>query len=236
MTALRWFAAIELRTMFWIKGTDEVSAARATAKLDDTKSAAKTATMRMGRHGTSCMGPSSADGVRMASHLGLRRAGPPETTTAILGSVPNHAMDSQITDKPGLIAALDQSGGSTPGALRLYGIPDSAYSSNEQMFALMHQMRVRVMTAPAFTEKIIATIYVLLSALGAQALGWYRYARGEYDDAAWFKAALDWWPPPRTTPPEALAPVDDYRPILAHLALGPRTIAARRAPIPIPRC
>lgn len=64
-----------------------------------------------------------------------------------------------MTGKPGFIAALDQSGGSTPGALRLYGIPDSAYNGDAEMFALMHEMRVRVMTAPAFTgDKVIATI------------------------------------------------------------------------------
>ena len=71
----------------------------------------------------------------------------------------NERMAAQITSKGGFIAALDQSGGSTPGALRLYGIPDSAYSGDAEMFALMHAFRVRIMTAPAFTgEKIIATI------------------------------------------------------------------------------
>jgi fructose-bisphosphate aldolase class I len=64
-----------------------------------------------------------------------------------------------MSGKDGFIAALDQSGGSTPGALRLYGIPDSAYSGDAEMFRLMHQMRVRIMTAPAFTgEKVIGTI------------------------------------------------------------------------------
>ena len=68
-------------------------------------------------------------------------------------------MDAQMTGKPGFLAALDQSGGSTPGALRLYGIPDSAYGSEDEMFALMHEMRVRVMTAPAFTgDKVIGAI------------------------------------------------------------------------------
>ena len=68
-------------------------------------------------------------------------------------------MTAQITGKGGFIAALDQSGGSTPGALRLYGIPDSAYSGEAEMFALMHAMRVRIMTAPAFTgAKVIAAI------------------------------------------------------------------------------
>ena len=51
----------------------------------------------------------------------------------------------------GFIAALDQSGGSTPEALRLYGIPDGSYQGEAEMFALMHAMRVRIMTAPAFT-------------------------------------------------------------------------------------
>jgi fructose-bisphosphate aldolase, class I len=69
------------------------------------------------------------------------------------------SMDAQMAGKPGFIASLDQSGGSTPGALRLYGIPDSAYSGDSEMFALMHEMRVRVITAPAFTgDKVIATI------------------------------------------------------------------------------
>ena len=71
----------------------------------------------------------------------------------------NDKMTAQISSKDGFIAALDQSGGSTPGALRLYGIPDSAYSGDAEMFRLMHEMRVRIMTAPAFTgAKIIATI------------------------------------------------------------------------------
>jgi fructose-bisphosphate aldolase, class I len=68
-------------------------------------------------------------------------------------------MKAQIAKAAGFLAALDQSGGSTPGALRLYGIPDSAYSGEAEMFALMHQMRVRVMTAPAFTgDKVIGAI------------------------------------------------------------------------------
>ena len=69
------------------------------------------------------------------------------------------AMMKQMSGKDGFIAALDQSGGSTPGALRLYGIPDTAYSGDQDMFRLMHEMRVRIMTAPAFTgEKVIGAI------------------------------------------------------------------------------
>lgn len=68
-------------------------------------------------------------------------------------------MHAQMSSKDGFIAALDQSGGSTPGALRLYGIPDSAYSGEAEMFKLMHEMRVRIITAPHFTgDKVIGAI------------------------------------------------------------------------------
>ncbi len=50
----------------------------------------------------------------------------------------------------GFIAALDQSGGSTPKALKLYGIPEDAYSGDEQMFDLVHEMRTRIITSPVF--------------------------------------------------------------------------------------
>ena len=59
----------------------------------------------------------------------------------------------------GFIAALDQSGGSTPGALRAYGIKDDAWSSEAQMFDLVHQMRTRIITSPAFTgDRILGAI------------------------------------------------------------------------------
>ena len=59
----------------------------------------------------------------------------------------------------GFIAALDQSGGSTPKALKLYGVSEDAYHNDEQMFDLIHQMRERLMSAPSFTgDKILATI------------------------------------------------------------------------------
>jgi len=68
-------------------------------------------------------------------------------------------MNRQMTGKQGFIAALDQSGGSTPGALRLYGIADDTYGGDAEMFRLVHEMRVRIMTAPAFTgAKVIAAI------------------------------------------------------------------------------
>ncbi len=73
--------------------------------------------------------------------------------------MPNDAMNAQMKNKPGFIAALDQSGGSTPGALRQYGIPDNAYSGDEEMFRLMHEMRVRIMSSPAFTgDRVIGAI------------------------------------------------------------------------------
>jgi fructose-bisphosphate aldolase class I len=59
----------------------------------------------------------------------------------------------------GFIAALDQSGGSTPNALKLYGIAEDAYHGDEQMFDLIHQMRERLMSSPSFSgDKILATI------------------------------------------------------------------------------
>ncbi len=59
----------------------------------------------------------------------------------------------------GFIAALDQSGGSTPKALRAYGIDDSAYSTDDEMFKLVHDMRTRIITNPAFTcDRILAAI------------------------------------------------------------------------------
>ena len=68
-------------------------------------------------------------------------------------------MLARMTQGDGFIAALDQSGGSTPGALRLYGIPDTAYSGEAEMFKLVHEMRVRIMTAPAFTgAEVLAAI------------------------------------------------------------------------------
>lgn len=65
----------------------------------------------------------------------------------------------QMRNGKGFIAALDQSGGSTPKALKAYGIEESAYSSEEEMFDLIHAMRARIVEAPAFTgEKVIGAI------------------------------------------------------------------------------
>ncbi len=60
------------------------------------------------------------------------------------------AQFNKVNTGKGFIAALDQSGGSTPKALRLYGIDESEYSGDEEMFALMHAMRARIITSPSF--------------------------------------------------------------------------------------
>ncbi len=65
----------------------------------------------------------------------------------------------KIRKGDGFIAALDQSGGSTPKALRLYGIGEDAYSNEDEMFDLIHEMRTRIIKSPAFTgDKIIGAI------------------------------------------------------------------------------
>lgn len=64
-----------------------------------------------------------------------------------------------IQDKNGFIAALDQSGGSTPKALKAYGVAEDEYSNDDEMFAKVHEMRVRIMTCSAFTnERVLGAI------------------------------------------------------------------------------
>jgi len=71
----------------------------------------------------------------------------------------NEEQLQKIKTGPGFIAALDQSGGSTPKALRLYGVQENTWSSEEEMFAIVHQMRTRIITSPAFNgERIIGAI------------------------------------------------------------------------------
>ena len=68
-------------------------------------------------------------------------------------------MLERVRTGAGFIAALDQSGGSTPKALRLYGIEENEYSSEEEMFDLMHAMRSRIVTSPAFTgDRVLGAI------------------------------------------------------------------------------
>ena len=75
------------------------------------------------------------------------------------GHIVDAAMLARIKTGTGFIAALDQSGGSTPKALRLYGIDESAYSGDAAMFDMIHQMRTRIVTSPVFGgERILAAI------------------------------------------------------------------------------
>src|SRR6476659_5886390 len=68
-------------------------------------------------------------------------------------------MTSKIEEGNGFIAALDQSGGSTPKALKGYGVEEGAWSNDEEMFGLIHQMRVRIITSPSFgSGKVIGAI------------------------------------------------------------------------------
>ncbi len=65
----------------------------------------------------------------------------------------------KVRTAPGFIAALDQSGGSTPKALGMYGVTEDAWSSEDEMYAVVHEMRTRIMTSPAFTgERILGAI------------------------------------------------------------------------------
>ena len=71
----------------------------------------------------------------------------------------NQKQLEKMKNGKGFIAALDQSGGSTPKALRLYGVEESAYSNDEEMFNLVHEMRTRIITSPSFTsDRVLAAI------------------------------------------------------------------------------
>ena len=71
----------------------------------------------------------------------------------------NPAMLEKIANASGFIAALDQSGGSTPKALKGYGIEEDGFSTDEEMFALIHDMRARIVTSPCFNgDKVIGAI------------------------------------------------------------------------------
>jgi fructose-bisphosphate aldolase class I len=73
--------------------------------------------------------------------------------------MPNQAQTDLIRAGQGFIAALDQSGGSTPKALKLYGVEETAYNGDEEMYGLIHDMRSRIVKSPAFTgEKVVGAI------------------------------------------------------------------------------
>jgi fructose-bisphosphate aldolase class I len=76
-----------------------------------------------------------------------------------MASQAQQAMLDKLKTQTGFIAALDQSGGSTPKALRLYGIEESAYGSDEEMFNLVHEMRTRIITSTPFSgERVLGAI------------------------------------------------------------------------------
>ncbi len=76
-----------------------------------------------------------------------------------MDSLQRDGMREKMRSAPGFIAALDQSGGSTPKALGLYGLDEGSWSGEQEMYDLIHQMRCRVITSPAFTgDRILAAI------------------------------------------------------------------------------
>jgi len=91
-------------------------------------------------------------------------------------------MLGQLSSRPGFIAALDQSGGSTPGALKAYGVAETQYDDDDEMFDLVHQMRERVMTAPSFTGgKVLAAILfedTMERAVGGQPTAAFLWSNG----------------------------------------------------------
>ena len=71
----------------------------------------------------------------------------------------NQQQLEKVKSAPGFIAALDQSGGSTPKALKLYGVDESAYSNDEEMYGVIHEMRTRIVTSPSFNgDRILGAI------------------------------------------------------------------------------
>ncbi len=79
----------------------------------------------------------------------------------------------RIKNGKGFVAALDQSGGSTPKALKLYGVNEDAYSNEEEMYDLIHEMRTRVMTAPSFTSEYVIGAILFEQTMDRQVQGKY---------------------------------------------------------------
>ena len=121
-------------------------------------------------------------------------------------------MAEQAANKDGFIAALDQSGGSTPKALKLYGVDESQWSNDKEMFDLIHQMRARIIKSPAFTgDKVMGAILFeqtmdregiaeedrLRQLVGptvawAQRLRWPETPLHAYAGTTWLELAVDW--------------------------------------------
>ncbi len=88
-----------------------------------------------------------------------------------MASEAQKAMLNNIQQNNGFIAALDQSGGSTPKALKLYGVQEDAYNNDEEMFAAVHAMRTRIVTSPAFDGKRILGAILFENTLDRQIEG-----------------------------------------------------------------
>src|SRR4030095_2755264 len=125
----------------------------------------------LGRRLVRSVGGRAGQGARPAHHPGAREPDRAHPRPRQLHQPPHPALsEDEVTDMNaeqlqrmkthrGFIAALDQSGGSTPGALRAYGVKDTAWSTEEEMFAVVHQMRTRIITSPSFTgERILGAI------------------------------------------------------------------------------
>lgn len=80
---------------------------------------------------------------------------------------------NRMKNDQGFIAALDQSGGSTPKALEIYGIPESTYSNEDEMYHMVHQMRSRIMTSPAFNKERILGAILFEKTMDAKVEGLY---------------------------------------------------------------
>lgn len=85
----------------------------------------------------------------------------------------NRDQMNRMQEGQGFIAALDQSGGSTPKALRLYGVDETAYHNDEEMFNLIHEMRTRIITCPAFTKEHILAAILFEQTMDRQIMGEY---------------------------------------------------------------
>lgn len=89
----------------------------------------------------------------------LSFCGVPDVSALNGESFVNQQQLEKVKSAPGFIAALDQSGGSTPKALKLYGVDESAYSNDDEMYGVIHEMRTRIVTSPSFDgDRILGAI------------------------------------------------------------------------------
>jgi len=128
------------------------------------------------------------------------------------------AMFEKIKSGSGFIAALDQSGGSTPKALSLYGIPESSYSSDEEMFNLVHEMRSRIVCSPSFDGDRVLGAIMFENTMGRQIGG-----RGSADYLWGVKRVVPFLKVDKGLEPEVdgvqvMKPISDLATLLARAA------------------